>query len=392
MKRLLAPFTAPARSQSDAYFQHRFWGRLVWEAGQGLRRIADDHAQKIVASHRALGHKIDHRLATEFEEVKTYQREIHSALIDQTQVMALGFDKVSTRLELGFDQVNENLGTVADRVDQVGGAILTTGDRLQQGIKGLSATMDMGMAGIMTQIELQREEMQAGLAQIADILRNSRKTEAQERCEDGIADYERYLKHPDEPAFLEDALAYLNESASIYRGNPYTHLYLGHVHHEAGQFYDLEQAFKHYSACATYAKGLNNRSLAGMGYFMAAWIAYVQGDVDQAIHLGELSEAYDPDGLPENLYNLSKYFARKKDSQAALRYLHTVIDRFDPQYALKANVDADFEPIAGELSAFFVKLKEETAQAWAARINAYKRPLHKALPAATNDPKPSTES
>lgn len=385
MKRLLAPFTAPAKPNRDAYFQHRFWGRLVWEAGMGLRRIADDHAQKIVASHQMLGHQIDKRLAAEFEDVKTYQREIHSALIDQTQVMALGFDRVSTRLEVGFDQVNENLGTVADRVDQVGGAVLATGDRLQQGIKGLSATMDMGMTGIMTQIELQRSEMQAGLAQIADILRNSRKTEAKERCEDGIADYERYLQHPDEPAFLEDALAYLKESASIYRGNPYTHLYLGHVFHEAGQFYDLEEAFKHYNACATYAKGLNNRSLAGMGYFMAAWIAYVKGDLDEAIHLGELSEAYDPDGLPENLYNLAKYFARKGDSQQALRYLHTVIDRFDPQYALKANVDADFEPISGELSAFFVKLKEETAQAWAHRIHAYQRPLRAALNPGSTD-------
>ena len=370
---LLQPFSL-LRSQKKpaaSYSDHRFWVRFLHVAGVGVQRVADEHARRIIAANQAIGNQLDNRLKQGFEEVNEYQREIHHALIDQTQVVKRGFDVLEFQLEEGFEQNAKGLSEIADRVDNVGSALLATGDKLQQGIRGLNASLDMGMMSIVSQFELQRGEIQEGFDRLSNLLENSRKTEAQERYRDGKQDYERYLQHPDEPQFLTDAHDYLQESIGIYRGNPFCHLHLGHIFQEPGQYFDLPKSLEHYQFCATYAKGIPNPSLTALGYFMSAWISFVQGDLDTAIQAGEAAKEYDPEGIPENYYNLAKFYAVRANPKASLHHLEIVIRDYDPRYSLKADIDEDFALIRPELDAFFLRLRDDAAQQWEARMNPY---------------------
>ncbi|TAE48067.1 MAG: hypothetical protein EAZ89_16090 [Bacteroidetes bacterium] len=369
---LFRPFS-PRSSDTgaDDYYRHRQAQGFLYELNQGIRQVADEHAEKLIEAGQKMTDQIDTTLKEGFEEVNDYQREIHHALIDQTQVIYRGFEGLNVRLDTGFDRVSLGLSEVANRVDQTSMAVVESGERLFKGIAGLKSALDMGMAGIVSQFELERAELKAGFEQLADLLENSRKTEARERFRDGKTAYEQYLRHPEEGQFLADALEYLNQSVQIYRGNPYAHLYMGHIRQEAASFYDLFAAREHYLLCATYAKGLNNPSLAALGYFMGAWLSYVLGEFDESIRLGELSREYDPEGLPENWFNLARTYARLSKSSLAIERLDRAIRRFDPLYALKAELDEDFRSIQPELNRYFVQIRDEAARDWQEKLKKW---------------------
>lgn len=371
--KILKPFSIiPKKESAEAdYFRHRQAMRFMNVLGMGIQKVADDHAQKIIDSHREVGQQLDATLKEGFEGVQEYQREIHHALIDQTQVIKHGFDSVEVAIGEGFDRTQQSLNEVANRIDNVGGIVVETGDKLSQGLMGIKSSLDMGMMGIVSQFELQRTEFQQGFKRLTNILENNRKTEARERYLDGKQEYERYLQHPDEPQFLVDAHDYLQESIEIYRGNPFCHLYLGHIFQEPAAYYDLEKSLKHYNLCATYAKGIPNPHLTALGYFLAGWISYIRGDVTEAIKAGEQAREFDPEGIPENYYNLAKYYACNKDDENSLKNLDTAIHQFDPYYVIKADTDPDFHEIRTELDTYFVHLREDAAYHWDQKLENY---------------------
>jgi tetratricopeptide (TPR) repeat protein len=131
----------------------------------------------------------------------------------------------------------------------------------------------------------------------------------------------------------------------------------------------LEKAQSHYQLCATYAKGIQNDTLTAMGYFLASWISYVRGEVQQAIELGEKSIEFAPKAIPEAYYNLAKYHAHEAEAEQALLYLKKAIQEFDPYYAVKANLDPDFEEIQAARDAFFEQLKKEEVEYWQQRLS-----------------------
>ena len=219
----------------------------------------------------------------------------------------------------------------------------------------------MGMMSLVSQFELQREEIQQGFHLLTDLLENAKKTEARERYLDGTQAFDTYLKHPDEPQFLTDARDYLLQSIEAFRGNPFAHLYLGHIYEEASLYFDLNQAKAHYLRCATYAKGLENKGLASVGYFMASWVAYVEGEVEDAITWGKAAIDMDPERIPEVYYNLAKFHAYRGEATAAIEYLDHAIQRFDPIYSVKAQFDPDFETMKEELKVYFYRIRDRKA-------------------------------
>ena len=366
--KLPIPFSITRNKSETAYFEHRQLNRFLNVLGVGIKQVAEDHARTIAEANRAAGKEISQTLKKGFDQVEEGQQAIHHALVDQTEVIFEGFQAVEHQLETGFEQTTRGLQEVAGRIDNVGEVVIETGEKLFHGLAGLKAAVDMGMMNIVSQFELQRTEIQQGFDLLADLLENNRKTEARERYRDGLEAYEKYLQHPDEPQFLKDARDYMLQSVEIYRGNPFCHLYLGHIYQEAAGLYDLDRSLEHFKLCATYAKGIPNASLTAVGYFLAAWTAYVKHDLDQAISLGKQSLEYNPSGIPENYYNLAKYHACKDLSQEALNFLDHAIKKFDPYYALKANLDSDFEGMKAELEAYFVQIREEEAETWKRRI------------------------
>lgn len=369
--KILAPFSLSPKNPANDYYLHRQQHRFLHAFGLGIQQLSENHARTIAQANLQAGREISKSLDKGFSAVRQGQVEIHTALVDQTQIIQKGFDSVEYALTSGFDQVSTGLNEVAGRVENLGEVLVETGDRLFAGLAGIKAAVDMGMVNVITQFELQRSEIRAGFDQLSDLLENNRKTEARERYRDGAAEYERYLQHPDEPQFLTDSMEYLQESARIYRGNPFCHLYLGHIYQEPAQYYDLEKARDHYRLCATYAKGLQNDRLAALGYFLASWVSYVMGEVQEAIQLGEQSIAFDTDQIPENYYNLAKYHAYTGAAEQALNYLDTAVQRFDPLYTLKANLDPDFEAIQAQLNDYFLRIRDQEAQIFDEQLAAF---------------------
>lgn len=351
------------------YLRHQQWHRFVNYVGEGVRQIAREHARTIAEAHIRAGQQIDSTLKGGFEQVQKSQRNIHEALIDQTGVIRRGLDAIELELERGFEQTGRQLEELTSRVDNLGHIVIETGDRLFKGMSGIKASMDMGMMNIITQFELQRGEMREGLDKIAHLLENQHQSRANERFRDGKEAFDNYVQHPDEPQFLLDAKKYFNESVEFYRGNPFAHLYLAHIYHEAGLLYDLERAQEHYQLCATYAKGIHNDPLTALGYFMAAWIAYVRGNVEEAVSLGQQGLQYDV-SIPEAYYNLGKYNARLQQPNEAIIHLDHAIQYFDPLYSVKANMDEDYLSISGDLNQYFMRIRDEAAKDWDKRLKA----------------------
>ncbi|RMG28016.1 MAG: hypothetical protein D6730_06010 [Bacteroidetes bacterium] len=343
--------------------------------GIGIQKVARDHAQTIARANLQAGREISRTLKEGFDEVQQQQAQIHEALVDQTGVIQRGLEAIELSLDEGFDKVALGLNEVANRVDGLGDVIISSQEKLQAGIKGLKASMDMGMANIVTHFELQRSEIKEGFDMLANILENNQKTLAHERYRDGKEAYDKYLQHPDEPQFLTDALDYLLESARIYRSNAFCHLYLGHIYQEPARYYDLYKSLEHYKLCAVYAKGMANNGLAALGYFMAGWISYVLEDVEGAIEMSEKALQFDKEGLPENYYNLAKFFASMGQAQKAIEYLDVAVRSYDPMYSLKASIDEDFSNIRPTLDQYFTRIRDEEARVLEERLLSFGLPL-----------------
>ncbi|MEM6633625.1 MAG: hypothetical protein AAF694_28385 [Bacteroidota bacterium] len=366
--KLLIPYS---RKKNLDYYVHKQYNRFLHVLGVGIQRVAEEHARTIAEANLKAGREIRHSLDKGFQQVEASQRAIESTLIQQNDILETGFNNLEIRLYKGFEQNAKGLNEVANRVDNLGQVIIESGDKLFLGLSGVKASVDMGMMSLLSQFELQRKEMKQGFELLADLLENSQKTQARERYKDGLHSFETYLKHPDEPQFLTDARAYFLKSIEGFRGNPFAHLYLGHIYEEAALYYDLEKAQEHYMLCATYAKGMENNGLACVGYFMASWMAYVRGEIDAALSLGKNAIQMDADRIPEVYYNMAKFHAYAGQAEPAMQYLATAIDRFDPLYSLKADQDQDFQGIREELSSFFTQLRDRAAKRWEEKLGTF---------------------
>lgn len=372
---LLAPYTPPkedGEAEFDDYLLHKAKRRfslsgkdssLLLFAGEQVARLAKVNLK--AASH------INETLEKGFDKVGEGQQRIHGALVHQTQIVEKGFDKVVLALDAQLAQEASDAAISQKQNEQLILKAETQNQLLEHGFKGLASRIDMGMSGIVAQFELQRQEIQSGLEKLSELLANKHKTSASERFQDGQEAYGQYLRHPDEPRFLTDAEAYLVNSVESYRGNPFAHLYLGHIYHEAGPVFDLQKAQEHYLACSSYAKGIDNQALAAQGYFMAAWIAYVRRLPARAVELGKLAIEYDPQGLPEAYFNLGKYYANMGKAEDAIAQLDIAVRTFDPLYSLKASLDADYIALGTALDQYFEKLKTDEQAYWDARLLQY---------------------
>jgi len=360
-----------ARSSGLDYYVHKQYNRFLQTLDTSIARVSEKHARIIAQANLRAGETISSSLDTGFQQVQASQKAIESALIDQNAILETGFNTLEVSLDRGFAQTALGLNEVANRVDNLGQVIIASEEKLSLGLAGLKASVDMGMMGLVSQFELQRKEMRQGFDLLADLLENAQKTEARERYRDGLHAFEMYIKHPDEPQFLTDARDYLFKSIEIFRGNPFGHLYLGHIYEEASVFFNLGKAQEHYHLCATYATGLDNRGLACVGYFMAAWMAFVLGEVDRAIRWGKAAIDMDAERIPENYYNLAKYYAYRGEAEESLKYLDKAVTAFDPLYTLKAECDTDFHPIREALTDFFVQLRNREAASLALKLREF---------------------
>lgn len=307
--------------------------------------------------------------------------ELNSSIINQTNIISqgledvnLGINNLGYAVNSGFNNLtvqlyetgNQISNTIVESAKQTTNALTNAMIETTQIICGSLAEMkssfDMGMMNIVNQFELQRNEMKEGFDKLANILENSRKTEAQERFRDGKNEFEAYLKYQEETVLLQDALNYLKQSIEIYNGNPFSHYYLGMIYLQPREnFYNPEKAKEHFLNAVAYSKRIENNAFTSLSYFNASWVSYILQDVNEAIKLGELSKQFDANKIPENWYNLGKYYAYQNNSNKALEHLDVAVKRFDPAYTVKANIDLDYLHIKNDLFGYFLNIKNQEA-------------------------------
>lgn len=319
-----------------------------------------EHSQQsafAAAAHRnqsEIAKRETRKIQSSLAENSRETRMAHQAIVNQTESINRGLKAVQDTNTNGFYQISRGL-------DSLGQDIQWVGDRIVGGINVLQSEFQMGFASLGTQLELQRKEIAAGFSELQQLLENRRKVEANEYYLDGIQAFEKAGKHPEEAQFALDSIEYFKKSTAIFKDNPFAHLYLGHCYQMPIDAYDLGKSQDHFTMCATYAKGIDNHKLVGYAYFLAAWAAYLQKKFQKAIELGELSKDFDGEKLPENYYNLAKYYACFKDASQSIKYLDYSIKSIDFRYAQKASLDGDFRNIEMEINHYFLKIRDEAA-------------------------------
>lgn len=340
------------------YFQHAQYNSYFNSQTKGLVKAGRKDAERIAKSNlagSALVSQSVYNNTQALQKIENQNARMHSAILNSTMVFGRGFSTINETLQNGFYDVSSEINNLNE-------SVILGFDELQKGIKSLGAKLDMGFTSVVQQFELQRAEIKEALDSIKNILQNRKKTEAHERFEDGKAEFESYLRFPEEINLLQDSFRYLLESIDIYNGNPFAHLYLGHIYEKPTLLYNLTKAKEHYRLCASHSKKNNYDQLTAQGYFLAGWVGFANRQLDEAIELTEDAWKYDKENIPEIAYNLAKFHAVKKLPEKSLQYLDIAINKFDPEYAVKASVDRDFEDISNELGKYFEKIRDDEAK------------------------------
>jgi len=302
-----------------------------------------------------------------------------------TETMQKGMLSLNTTLDNGFYNISDGLAKINESlvigfndlssgILQVNKSLIVGFDELKMGIKELGALFNIGFSSIIEQFELQRKESKKSQERIIEILQNRNKTYAYERFKDGKLEFESYLKFPEEVNLLEDSLNYILESIKIYNGNPYAHLYLGHIYQKPTFLFNLKKAKDHYRLCASHSKKNNLRRLTAKGFFLAGWASFANHKLNEAIELTEEAWEYDKENIPEICFNLAKFYAVKKIPDKSLYYLDIAIHKFDYKYSFKASLDRDFENISSEIANYFEEIRDKEAVNFAKAVMTFIKP------------------
>ena len=206
--------------------------------------------------------------------------------------------------------------------------------------------------------ELKDDDLASGMDIINDSLEFSEKQDILEIFEDSMSKFSKYLENPAKNLLLQESLEGFERSIKGYKENPFAYFYLGLIYHRPTDLHDLKKSKDYFILSEKYAKEIENDLLVALSNFMVGWISYVEGDLDKAIEVTLRAIESDSILIPESYYNLSKFYALKRESGKSIEYLDKVIDGLDNIYSLKADIDDDFKDIREELDNYFVELSK----------------------------------
>ena len=221
----------------------------------------------------------------------------------------------------------------------------------------LGAAFSFEMLDIVWLNEMEKAEIHQALDVIKDSLVFNGKGDLNEKFKILTHKYSKYLENPSDNSQLSDVKSGIEECIKNYYENPFSHILLGMIYLRPTSNFDLNKAFEEFISAKKYSQEIENHYLLGCCNFVLAWISYVKADTNKAIEFSH--EAIDNEfmNIPEIYFNLAKFYASLKDHENALKFLDEVIKRFDLLYAIKADIDDDFNLIKYELKQYFIGLK-----------------------------------
>ena len=250
-----------------------------------------------------------------------------------------GFSDMSQALDQGLSAVSQGLGQIDGTLME--GFVVLHSDLSSIGntVNKLSAKFDWGLARLEAAIGGVNDTLQ----NLVKLARTPEQTWAYEQFEiarDAFSQrlYPEALEHVDRAINgylshtgykLEHRFHYL---CGIIRRGAYTN--------SSPDIVNLPQAELAYLNAARYAEA-NYKPDAAQALCAAAWVAYCQDRVNEAVNYATRSIAIFP--LPETNYLLAKFFFhRGGEAQTALQLFSKALDS-DPLYAVRCFDDPDFQ-------------------------------------------------
>jgi len=234
----------------------------------------------------------------------------------------------------------------------------------------LGAVFSFEMLDIVWLNEMENAEVHQALDVIKDSLIFSGKGDLNEKFKNFTQMYSKYLENPSDKNQLSNIKSGIEECIKNYQENPFSHILLGMIYLRPTIYFDLNKAYDEFLSAKKYSLEIENHYLLGCCNFVLAWISYIKKDTNEAIEFSQ--EAIDNEfmNIPEIYFNLAKFYASLNDHENALKLLDEVINRFDLLYAIKADIDNDFNLIKGELIKYFIRIRDEEKSKMLDKLNS----------------------
>jgi hypothetical protein len=235
----------------------------------------------------------------------------------------------------------------------------------------LGAVFSIEMADILLLRSIFSDELKNSLDAVKDSMIFSGKDNAFGNFMACADKYRKYLDKPSDLELLNDCKKCIDSSLQEYEANQYAHIILGLIRHRPGPFFDLLESAKSFMRAKELSTEGGDGYAAALANFFSGWLAYINSETDKA--LVYMLEANDEEfmNIPEIYYNLAKFYAVNGDGDNSIKYLDEAVERFDNFYAMKADMDDDFNPIREKLGSYFKKIVGKEKEKVSLRLAEY---------------------
>lgn len=215
-------------------------------------------------------------------------------------------------------------------------------DDIVNGLEGMKSTFEWGFSELVWQIEKQRGTLQ----EILETLQKPLDTQAKELKKRAERAYEN--------GWFDDALQDFLESEKKSKYDFTVHQNLGNIYffHKA----QPDKALKYYEKAAKYAKP-ESAFHASFALLHVGLIEYLRENFNKAYEATSKAIELSPE-LQEARYEHAKYCTKVGEYEEALGHLKTVISN-DRYYAVKANLEEDFNVMKPKLLSLFGNLRDD---------------------------------
>jgi len=323
---------------------------------------------------------------------KDFLLQNYFILINKTnlkRVNVKGINKISSSNNNEFEEFNDDeiinrrfedmqlssvlisKGNISEINDLARSRLVPADGEIHHGLSffGLGAVFSIEMFDIIWLEELMTEAHRSSIEIIKDTMIFGEKSHLFEEFINHLKIYEKYLQNPSEFDLIKNIKFKTEKILEEYNENPYDHFLLALIYHRPTSFYNLSEAKKELIKSRELSAEIENNELEALCDMMIAWLSYIDKDYDNAIEISQKALDLEFFSVPEIYFNLSKFYAAKGDAVNSLHYLDEVIRGFDYLYALKADIDDDFNKIRNELDDYLLIARDTSKNSIMKRLN-----------------------
>jgi len=275
-----------------------------------------------------------------WERKKEYYNQIQVGkdVKNQTEAISKSTKAMIATQIMSANYIIASQDAIKDGIDNLAYGI----DRVEQGMAGLQAAFEWGIAEVVWQIEQNRQVLRTILEVLSAPLDTQAK-ELRKRAEEAYAN-----------GWFDDALDDFLESEKKNRYDFSIHISLGMIY--LFNKTDKTKAMEYFEKAAKYARPKSSYH-ASFALLHAALIKRDENKLEDAERLTAEAIELSPD-FAEAFYQNAQYNAQLKNSHKCISNLEKAI-KIDKNYCIKADHDEMFNTVRDEVNYSFKRLRDE---------------------------------